>query len=157
MMLLFAVFFIALAGIGGLVLILARPNDSLPVNTCQIGQKKFSVEVASTIATRMRGLSYRQSLPSGSGMLFVFPTSNTGGFWMKDMNFALDLVWMKNGRVVGVERNIPPPLPGTPLYALPIYHPPESITHVLEVNAGEAADINVGDTYSCNEGTIPVE
>ena len=66
-------------------------------------------------------------------MLFVFKRSGRHGFWMKDMNFPIDILWLRNGRVVYVAENVPPPSSGeTPV---PIT-PAKSANLVLELEAG---------------------
>src|SRR4051812_48326835 len=56
--------------------------------------KIISIEVADTPEARERGPSGRESLPQGSGVLFVFDAPATYGFWMKDMRFPIDIVWL---------------------------------------------------------------
>jgi uncharacterized membrane protein (UPF0127 family) len=90
-------------------------------------------EIADTDASREQGLSDRPSLPVDSGMLFVFDTPGQYGFWMKDMHFPLDMVWINVDKTVaGVTKDI---LPST--YPS-IFPPPNSISYVLEINVGSA-------------------
>lgn len=146
------IFFASLIVLGGLLYILTGKNEGLPRSSCKVGSKTFQVEVADTPSRRMRGLSFRESLPAGNGMLFVFPFAAKNGFWMKDMNFALDFIWMSDGKVVSIDRNIPPPAKGTSLTALPIYYPASPVMYVLELNAGEAESVQQGDVYTCTIG-----
>jgi len=99
-----------------------------------IGNTTLSVEISSTPDARERGLSDRKSLPENSGMLFTFPQPQIQMFWMKDMNFPLDFVWINNNRVVNLTENIPPPLQtdGNPM----IISSTLPVDQVLEVNAG---------------------
>ena len=60
----------------------------------EINDKEIAVEVAATAETRSKGLSGRGSLEEGTGMLFIFDSPAQYGFWMKDMNFAIDIVWI---------------------------------------------------------------
>ncbi|HQV64701.1 MAG TPA: DUF192 domain-containing protein [Candidatus Paceibacterota bacterium] len=71
-------------------------NQSLPLDARIISPQgvNISVRVADTDKTRQLGLSYFKSLPDGQGMLFVFPQMGTYSFWMKDMNFPLDVIWI---------------------------------------------------------------
>lgn len=55
-----------------------------------------------------KGLGERASLPEGRGMLFSMPDNDTQRFWMKGMRFAIDIIWIENGRVIGCEKNISP-------------------------------------------------
>lgn len=69
--------------------------------------KKFNTEVVDTQATRERGLSGRESLAQDSAMLFVFDTQDQECFWMKDMKFAIDMVWLdENKKVTAIEQNV---------------------------------------------------
>jgi uncharacterized protein len=66
-------------------------------------------EVVDTQESREKGLSGRKGLGEDEGMLFVFDHPGKYGFWMKDMEFAIDMVWLNaSGVVVHVERNISP-------------------------------------------------
>ncbi len=49
-------------------------------------------------------------------MLFIFGTGATQTFWMKDMNFALDMIWISGNTVAGFSQNVPAPGPGTQLW-----------------------------------------
>ena len=71
-------------------------NEQLPLSVHIISPQgvNISARVADTDNTRKLGLSYFNSLPDGQGMLFVFPQVGTYSFWMKDMNFALDIIWV---------------------------------------------------------------
>lgn len=129
-----------------------KANPPLPQNTVKIGNVTFAVEVASTTATRARGLSYRANLAEGTGMLFIFDSPGIQNFWMKDMNFALDMIWIgpnasgTGEEVLGVAQNAEPQ-PGSPLWQLTIYNSPDGTDKVLEVNAGTVLrdGIKVGD------------
>ena len=67
---------------------------------------KIPVEVSDTPAKRQQGLSDRPRLKPGWGMLFVFERSGRHDFWMKDMNFPIDILWLRNSRVVYVAEKI---------------------------------------------------
>lgn len=72
-------------------------------------QGKVYVEIADTPALRAQGLSGRKGLAEGRGMLFVFQYPGRYGFWMKDMLFPIDIVWISgDGTVVHVEREVIP-------------------------------------------------
>ncbi len=124
-------------------------NTTAPKETfVQVGAARFSIEIADTDNKRAQGLSDRESLPQNSGMLFVFPTSDTYAFWMHRMKFPLDFVWIKGDKVVDLTENVPQPL--TETYAPPTIKPKEPVDKVLEINAGEIKknDIKIGDTFS---------
>jgi uncharacterized membrane protein (UPF0127 family) len=90
-------------------------------------------EIADTDASREQGLSGRHSLAQDQGMLFIFDTSGQYGFWMKDMEFSLDMVWMnENKTIVGVTKDI-----STSTYPS-TFDPPVPVKYVLEIKAGSA-------------------
>ncbi len=100
-----------------------------------VGHQRFRVEVADSEAVRERGLSKRDSLPQDAGMWFVLPSADQHGFWMKDMRFAIDLVWIKPDREVIKVEHLPP----CGDFYCPTHFPPEPAAYVLEVNAGRFA------------------
>ena len=108
-----------------------------------IDDAKVKVEIADDAAEMSRGLSNRKSLDENHGMLFVFATPGQPAFWMKDMNFSIDIIWIKNDVVV----DIAPNLPVAAAEFLSTYSPKEPANYVLEVNAGFAKEngIKVGD------------
>lgn len=93
----------------------------------------IQVEVANTKASRELGLSGRPSIGDDEGLLFVFDKPGKYGFWMKDMNFPLDLIWInQNGLVVDIERKLTPgSYPSTFINEV-------DASYVLEINAGLA-------------------
>ena len=93
----------------------------------------ITAEVADTKSSRELGLSGRPSMKDSEGLLFVFDTPGRYGFWMKDMLFNLDLIWInQDGIVVEIERNASKDsYPKTFMNASPA-------SYVLEVNAGVA-------------------
>ncbi|MEK7650785.1 MAG: DUF192 domain-containing protein [Patescibacteria group bacterium] len=107
-----------------------------------INQTRINLEIAQTEAEMSRGLSGRKNLSQNSGMLFVYEKNNIPMFWMKDMNFALDIIWLnENKMVVGIEKNVlPNTFPQT-------FSPQSEIKYVLEINSGLADQwqIKIGD------------
>jgi hypothetical protein len=101
--------------------------------------KSFQVEVADSSAKRELGLGKRDFLPVGQGMYFPFDTAQRWVFWMKDMRFPIDIVWIRDGKVVDIARSVPVPK------ALPLetFSPIEPADAVLELNAGVAAEIGL--------------
>lgn len=65
--------------------------------------------VADTSETRQKGLGGRENLPDDTAMLFVFEKPDAYSFWMKDMKFAIDIIWINEvGRIVYMENNVSP-------------------------------------------------
>src|SRR3989338_8466255 len=67
-------------------------------------------EVAADSSSRKAGLSGRESLGENRGMLFLFEKPGKYGMWMRRMRFPLDLVWIRENRVVDIEERVPVPL-----------------------------------------------
>lgn len=106
-----------------------------------IGDVSFRVEIAGTQENRVRGLSGRHNLPDGHGMLFVFENDEIRNFWMKDMEFPLDLAFFNKDKViVDVQRNLLP-CNGKDCR---VYSSRAPASYVLEVNAGGLKGIDVG-------------
>lgn len=110
-----------------------------------VGENKINVQVVENLSDKQMGLSFRKSLAEDSGMLFDFTNDpvKKPGFWMKDMNFALDLVWIKDGKIIAIDSNVKNPLPNTLDVNLKLYSPPSEIDYVLEVNGGWCERHNV--------------
>jgi hypothetical protein len=125
-------------------------NPPLGAERLSIDSAAFNVEVASTALEQTRGLSFRPSLGENDGMLFIFGAGNVQTFWMKDMNFPLDMIWISGNTVDGFAQDVPAPAPGSQLWELPIYTSPANTDKVLEVNAGTVAQYNikVGDVVT---------
>ncbi len=94
---------------------------------------KISVEIAASAAAREKGLSGRERLDAGHGMLFVFAAPNVYSFWMKDMKFPIDIIWIRGDEVVDLSTEVPVPKPGE---ALALYKPRQAADRVLEVPSG---------------------
>ena len=122
------------------------PNQELSKSRVSIGGKVFAAERAETFLEMARGLSGRDGLPDGLGMLFVFPRSARHRFWMRGMKFPIDIVWIRGEKVVGFAENMQPE-PGKAMWSLKIYYPPGDVDLVLEINAGavEKYGLRVGD------------
>ena len=102
--------------------------------------EEIPVEVADTLKKRSLGLGQRTSLKKGWGMLFVFEKRKPHRFWMKDMQFPLDIIWLDNHRIVHIIHN-----------AKPVYSrdepegmtSPVSVNFVLEIAAGRATKLRL--------------
>lgn len=111
--------------------------------SAKLANLELQLEVADTNYLRSRGLSNRQSLPLDRGMFFVFPNSEVQFFWMYQMFFPLDIIWLRDGVVVGLAQNVPVQTS----FDVPTVNSGVPVNQVLEINAGLAAqgDIKVGD------------
>jgi uncharacterized membrane protein (UPF0127 family) len=111
--------------------------------TLQLQSAQYELQVADTTAERTKGLGGQNSMPANSGMLFVYAQPTKECFWMKDMHFALDMIWLDaNKKVVYIAQDVAPETyPKT-------YCPPQPAQYVIELHAGEAArqQVHSGDT-----------
>lgn len=124
--------------------LLSRPGPSVPLEQLTFSNGvTIPVEVMRTPQQITQGLSGRSSLGPAKGMLFLLPSKQTPSFWMKDMKFPLDLIWIDNGRIIAVTHNVPAPSPGTPESSLPMYKPSAPVTAVLEVMSGAADELGL--------------
>lgn len=131
------------------MIVVGSENENIPF--VSINGKKIIVELAKTPLEQATGLGFRDSLGKDDGMLFVFEEKTAPGFWMKNMEFPIDIVWISGDAVVGVSENIQPPADAAE-ENLPVYSPPAPVNYVLEVNAGFAEEngIKAGDKISIN-------
>jgi len=99
-------------------------------------------EVVKAPDVRTRGLSGRAALGRDTGMLFVFPRASRYGFWMKEMRFPIDILWLADdGRIVDLRESVSPDTYPT------LFRPQHAVRYVLELPAGFAAahGIRLGD------------
>jgi uncharacterized membrane protein (UPF0127 family) len=154
--------FLPLAGVAAFIIIVGlfvqgkfgnfvpknSPTPSTNKKMIVVGDKTISVELANTKTLRQKGLSERKSLEKNEGMLFIFDSMNTTPvFWMKDMNFEIDIIWINDEKIVNIDKNVQPE-PGIKDSDLKQYKPNSVIDYVLEVNAGES------DKNNWKEGTV---
>lgn len=106
----------------------------------------FKLYLAKTDKEKAEGLSVRKSMPQDYGMLFTFETADYYTFWMKNMKFPIDILFIKGNKVVTVFSNVPAPKSSDE--SLLLYKPDEVADKVLELNAGVSNKYNIkkGDT-----------
>src|SRR3989344_76503 len=109
-----------------------------------IGNVNVIAELADNPQKQYRGLSGRESLENGKGMLFIFKNYGKYPFVMRDMKFSIDIIWIRDNAVVDVSENLPLPVFGNLLIE---YSPSSNINKVLEVPAEfvKANNIKIGD------------
>lgn len=119
----------------------------LPITAqATIAGEVIQLEVAKTAYEQAMGLMYRAELPADRGMLFPFDPPRRVNFWMKNVQVPLDMVFIKNGKVVAIAANVPP----CTVLECPLYGPPQPVDQVLELRGGRAKELNlkVGDTIA---------
>ena len=110
-----------------------------------LGDEKVVLEVVNTPEKLSRGLSGRKELAQNSGMLFVFESAERHGFWMKEMNFPIDIIWIDEaGKIVDIKNNV------SPTTYPKSFYPQAPAFYVLEVNAGFTLvhGVKIGDRVS---------
>ena len=74
-----------------------------------IGNIVVKVKIAESPAEKQKGLSGRNFMRKNSGMLFIFSQPDFYPFWMKDMEFPIDIIWLdENLQIINIEKNITP-------------------------------------------------
>jgi uncharacterized protein len=127
--------------------VLRKEEDNIPEEVTptllKIGVDRIKLRVADSPEERESGLSMVPSLPQDEALLFDFGELGFWGIWMKDMKFAIDIIWLDDAfRVVYVEQAVAPEtFPNS-------YTPRTPAAYVLEANAGFA------DKYSIKQGTV---
>jgi uncharacterized membrane protein (UPF0127 family) len=94
-----------------------------------------TAELARSDEERARGLMFREKMAEDQAMLFLFEEENAHSFWMKNMRFAIDILWLDSQkRIVHLEKRVPP----CPQDPCPSYSPSAAASFVLELQAGFA-------------------
>ncbi|MCR4326123.1 MAG: DUF192 domain-containing protein [Candidatus Roizmanbacteria bacterium] len=138
----------------GTVIILAvmrlkeKPTPS--IQTLTIGNAHLDVTLADTDEKREQGLSGKPKMGENEGMLFTFPVSGTWTFWMKDMLFDLDFIYIKDQQVIALKEHIPAPKNNNGKVA--IIEPSKEFDWLVEVHAGwvEKNSITIGQRVEIN-------
>ncbi len=124
------------------ILLTAQNSFTYTRSAMKIGGKGIVVDIADDAAKRALGLSGRIALASDAGMLFVFENSGKYGFWMKDMNFPIDIIWIDEaGKIVHIEKSLSPDT-----YPK-VFGQQDTAKYVLEVQSGfsDAQHVKIGD------------
>ena len=124
----------------GTIIFLDNKNSS--ENSIWINNQQIKVELAETPSQKAQGLSGREQLCDNCGMFFLLEESQEHSFWMKEMKFDLDFIWINGNEVVGINENVSY-LKGTEEKISPNV----LADKVLEINAGKASGwgIEIGD------------
>lgn len=128
----------ALVGMTAATLICANCTEARsPVAV--IGKNRITLEVASSEQEITRGLMFRTSMPEESGMVFVFDPPRPVNFWMYHTLIPLDMMFIKNNKIVKIFEDVPPCKSENP-QDCPRYPADDGImvNEVLEVNGGYA-------------------
>ena len=108
------------------------------------------VEIVKSASDKSKGLSNQKYLGEDFGMLFDLQGDDlTHVFWMKDMLIPIDIIWIKDNKVIQIDGDLKAPEPNTPDSDLEKFTPSQDVDFVLEVNAGYVTKkgIRVGDEF----------
>lgn len=121
----------------------ATESGPTPEGWVEIGSKRVAVEFAISPEEQALGLGQRDSLAWDHGLYFVYERPAFYTFWMKGMRFPIDIVWIRQGRIVDLHVDVPFEPGGNG----PTLRPREIVDAVLEVPAGYATSSGwrVGD------------
>ncbi len=141
------------AGVGSLLVAIVAVIIFFVMNyaretTVVLGDGVFSTRVAVTSVDHARGLSGTEELKPHQAMLFVFESDEIHDIWMKDMKFAIDVVWLdKEKRVIHTESSL------SPASYPKSYGPKKPTRYIVELPAGtvEGKNITKGKQASFNE------
>lgn len=98
---------------------------------------EVQVEVVATPQGRARGLMFRESLPAGTGMLFIFPETRILSFWMRNTPISLDIIFIDpSGTIVNIH-------PDTIPYSEKSLPSTRPARFVLEVPGGYCAQVGI--------------
>lgn len=118
-----------------------KPNGKVT-----FGKQTFNVETVKDSKAQQVGLTKYNSIKTDQGMLFVFDKPDTYSFWMKNMKFPIDIIFIKDNSVVSFVENAKPV--GADAANPPIYTPTDPADKVVEIQAGlvKKYAIKKGDT-----------
>jgi hypothetical protein len=126
------------------------PKDRYLQSNVTIDGFSLTADLALSSKQKEKGLSVKEKLKENEAMLFVFEKPGKHSFWMKDMKFPIDIIWLdSNGKIVHIEENLEP---CSLVFACPSYTPNTDSQYVLETVAGfiPRHNVSVGTDVDLN-------
>ena len=111
--------------------------------TMQEGQAEtYVLRVADNPVEKLRGLAGTEPVDLGDaiGMVFVYNDATERTFTMKGMNYALDFVWVRDGKIVRIDKNVAAPVDGED--PKQVSSSPLNVDMVIEMPAGTVDSLN---------------
>lgn len=102
-----------------------------------INGRKIFLEIVATREKQSQGLMYIKQLPENSGMIFLFEKPEPRSFWMKNMEIPLDIIFLRNRKIINICKNVPPGNESK------LYNSAYKSDCAIEVNAGFCDKYNV--------------
>ncbi|PKN29417.1 MAG: hypothetical protein CVU64_08330 [Deltaproteobacteria bacterium HGW-Deltaproteobacteria-21] len=97
-------------------------------------------ELALSVEQRSKGLMFRDDVAANKGMLFIFEEEAIHSFWMKNVKFPIDILWLdREKRIVHMAKQVPP----CKKDPCPTYPPVRPAMYVLELSAGKSVDLGL--------------
>jgi hypothetical protein len=114
------------------------------LNTSDTLKTTFDIEIAETDYETQTGLMYRKGMKNNQAMLFIFPDEAMHSFYMKNTEFSLDIIYIKEDMTIASMQENAQPFNESGLSSM------VPIKYVLEINGGlaEALGISIGDRIS---------
>ena len=127
------------------------PNDGYLQARVVVNGFELTADLAITDDQKTKGLAIKDDLKENESMLFVYEQPSRQGFWMNDMKFPIDIIWLdSNGTVVHIEYNLQPCTSilntGSSILNCPVYTPEKDSLYVLETISGfsQNHDVKIG-------------
>lgn len=125
-----------------------------PEYVVHIGEVALEVTIADSPEEREQGLSGVESLGDFEGKLFIFDTAGQYGIWMKDMLFAIDVLWFNEDlELIHVHQNLEPD-------SYPdVFAAPEPVRFIIETNAYfvDSLKLELGDRLILPPEILPTD
>lgn len=113
--------------------------QALPITAkAFIGKSEILLEVAETPEQKAKGLMFRSDLPDNRGMLFPIEPEQEVQVWMKDVEFPLDIIFIRDGRVQSISENVPQCDERCPLI-----QSQQPVNYVIEVSGGTSQSLGL--------------
>ena len=120
-----------------IVVILITVTNKNRIENITINNNVIAVEIADTLKSRQKGLTFREDIPFGTGMLFIFEDSSKKIFTMKNTKVSLDIAWISPEKeIIDITYGM---VPETEM----LYFSPDNIMYALEVPKGYFASSNI--------------
>lgn len=121
-----------------LVLLLLNLKAEIIINNAV-----FDVNLSIFTYEKVKGLGKISFIDDNQGMFFFYFNSSVREFWMKDMQFPIDVLWIKDNKIVNISENVPIHINGEITRMNSLYE----VDRVLELKANNVSknNIKIGD------------